>query len=99
MDIAEYACTHCGEPIIDSRSCCHHCGRAYTDTLAQIARAHHVAKLMLVGRCREQEQLERCYTRLASVSEGLVLSEKISGVSVSAELINEAFMEILYENN
>jgi DNA-directed RNA polymerase subunit RPC12/RpoP len=96
MFITEYVCSHCGEPIIDSFDHCHHCNRPYANTLAQIARAHHAAKLMLVGRCQEAEELERCHGRLLAVSEGLALAEK-SGVRISAPFINNAFMEILYE--
>ncbi len=96
MVLNEYACPHCGEPPIDSFNYCHHCKHAFTGTLAKIVHAHHTAKLMLVGRCLGQAELDRCHDRLLSASQGFVLAEKI-GMPVSAVLIDEAFREILYE--
>ncbi len=97
MVLNEYACPHCGEPPIDSFNYCHHCKQIFTGTLAKIVHAHHTAKLMLVGRCHAEMELERCHHRLFSASQGFVLAEKI-GMPVPGTLIDAGFREILYED-
>lgn len=96
MKLIGYFCPHCGGVVSDTPSYCVWCLRPHEGILSMIIRAHHQAKLMLVGRCRSQEELSRCEDRLHAVAEGLALSMQ-EGMVLSQALIDDSFMEITRE--
>jgi len=97
MKLVGYSCPHCGGVVFDSPEHCVWCTRPYVGVLAVIVRAHHQAKLLLVGRCQNEEELSRCTDRLSAVCQGIALAEQ-GGMMITEPLVTSAFTDILYED-
>lgn len=96
MKLSGYFCPHCGGVVFDTPSHCMWCSRQHEGILAMIVRAHHHAKLMLVGRCQSEEELTHCEGRLHAVAEALAFSVQ-EGMALTETVVNDSFAEILIE--